>query len=73
MEGMIRRVHYDLYYVDNRSLLLDVRTMGRTLGVLVKRPRDLRPLLEGSGGHEANGSDGNVVAPGSTTVKGVTP
>lgn len=38
-DGVVRRVHYDLFYVDNRSLLLDVRTLGRTLGVLARRPR----------------------------------
>ena len=47
-EGMIRRVHYDLFYVDNRSLLLDVRTLGRTLGVLIRGPR--RPGAAGAGG-----------------------
>jgi FlaA1/EpsC-like NDP-sugar epimerase/lipopolysaccharide/colanic/teichoic acid biosynthesis glycosyltransferase len=36
-DGVVRRVHYDLFYIDNRSLLLDVRTLGRTLGVLVRR------------------------------------
>jgi FlaA1/EpsC-like NDP-sugar epimerase/protein involved in polysaccharide export with SLBB domain/lipopolysaccharide/colanic/teichoic acid biosynthesis glycosyltransferase len=39
VEGLVRRVHYDLYYVDNRSLLLDVRTLGRTFGVILRRPR----------------------------------
>ncbi|MBI1796802.1 MAG: polysaccharide biosynthesis protein [Candidatus Eisenbacteria bacterium] len=38
-DGVVRRVHYDLFYIDNRSLLLDVRTLGRTLGVLARRPR----------------------------------
>jgi lipopolysaccharide/colanic/teichoic acid biosynthesis glycosyltransferase len=38
-DGIVRRVHYDLFYIDNRSLLLDVRTLGRTLGVLARRPR----------------------------------
>src|SRR5262249_13706173 len=38
-EGMIRRVHYDLFYVDNRSVILDLRTMGRTLGVLLRGRR----------------------------------
>jgi lipopolysaccharide/colanic/teichoic acid biosynthesis glycosyltransferase len=38
-DGVVRRVHYDLFYIDNRSLLLDVRTLGRTLGVLSRRPR----------------------------------
>jgi FlaA1/EpsC-like NDP-sugar epimerase/lipopolysaccharide/colanic/teichoic acid biosynthesis glycosyltransferase len=38
-EGVVRRVHYDLFYIDNRSLLLDVRTLGRTLAVLARHPR----------------------------------
>jgi FlaA1/EpsC-like NDP-sugar epimerase/lipopolysaccharide/colanic/teichoic acid biosynthesis glycosyltransferase len=38
-DGVVRRVHYDLFYIDNRSLLLDVRTLGRTLAVLARRPR----------------------------------
>jgi lipopolysaccharide/colanic/teichoic acid biosynthesis glycosyltransferase len=42
IDGVVRRVHYDLYYIDNRSLLLDVRTLGRTLGVVLRRPRPIR-------------------------------
>ncbi len=38
-DGVVRRVHYDLFYIDNRSLVLDVRTLGRTLGVVARRPR----------------------------------
>jgi hypothetical protein len=38
-DGAVRRVHYDLFYLDHRSLLLDVRTLGRTLGVIARRPR----------------------------------
>jgi len=41
-EGVVRRVHYDLFYVDRRSVLLDLRTMARTLSVVVRRPRPLR-------------------------------
>jgi lipopolysaccharide/colanic/teichoic acid biosynthesis glycosyltransferase len=46
-DGAVRRAHYDLYYVDNRSWLLDVRTLGRSFGVLLKRPRSgvTRPAL----------------------------
>jgi lipopolysaccharide/colanic/teichoic acid biosynthesis glycosyltransferase len=40
-DGVVRRVHYDLFYIDNRSLLLDVRTLGRTVGVLTRRPRGI--------------------------------
>src|SRR6185436_11005071 len=36
-DGVVRRVHYDLYYVDNRSWLLDVRTVGRSFGVVLRR------------------------------------
>jgi len=43
---VVRRVHYDLYYIDNRSLLLDVRTLGRTFGVVVNRPRRGLPERE---------------------------
>jgi len=45
-DGVVRRVHYDLYYIDNRSLLLDVRTLGRTFGVVVNRPRRGLPERE---------------------------
>jgi FlaA1/EpsC-like NDP-sugar epimerase/lipopolysaccharide/colanic/teichoic acid biosynthesis glycosyltransferase len=31
--SLVRRAHYDLYYVDNASWLLDLRTMGRTLAL----------------------------------------
>lgn len=41
-EGVVRRVHYDLFYVDRRSFLLDLRTLARTLSVVVRRPRGLR-------------------------------
>jgi FlaA1/EpsC-like NDP-sugar epimerase/lipopolysaccharide/colanic/teichoic acid biosynthesis glycosyltransferase len=43
VDGVIRRVHYDLYYIDNRSLLLDIRTLGRTVGVVLRRPRGMAP------------------------------
>ncbi len=43
-EGVVRRVHYDLFYVERRSLLLDLRTMARTLSVVIRRPRGLRPM-----------------------------
>lgn len=38
-EGVVRRVHYDLFYVTHRSWLLDLRTIVRTLSVLLTRPR----------------------------------
>ena len=40
-EGIVRRVHYDLFYVDHRSLLLDLRTLARTIGFVMRRPRAL--------------------------------
>ncbi len=39
-DGVVRRVHYDLFYVSHRSWLLDVRTLVKTFGVLLKRPRN---------------------------------
>ncbi|MFN8588927.1 MAG: polysaccharide biosynthesis protein [Candidatus Eisenbacteria bacterium] len=39
-DGVVRRVHYDLFYVTHRSWLLDVRTLVRTAGVLLRRPRN---------------------------------
>ncbi len=42
-DGVVRRVHYDLFYVDHRSLLLDTRTLLRTLAVVVRRPRPTPP------------------------------
>jgi len=70
-EGMVRRVHYDLYYVDNRSWLLDVRTLGRTFGVVLRRQRAGRPgpepLRPGFGFKENPRADG-----GQSAVKGVT-
>jgi FlaA1/EpsC-like NDP-sugar epimerase/lipopolysaccharide/colanic/teichoic acid biosynthesis glycosyltransferase len=38
-EGVIRRVKYDLYYIDHRSLLLDLRTLLRTVRVVATRTR----------------------------------
>jgi len=37
-DGVVRRVHYDLFYVDHRSLVLDLRTLARTLGVVLRHP-----------------------------------
>jgi lipopolysaccharide/colanic/teichoic acid biosynthesis glycosyltransferase len=39
VDGVVRRVHYDLFYVDHRSLVLDLRTLVRTLGVVLRHPR----------------------------------
>ncbi len=38
-DGVVRRVQYDLYYIDHRSLLLDLRTLLRTFRVVLLRPR----------------------------------
>ena len=38
-DGVVRRVHYDLFYVDHRSFVLDMRTLMRTAGVIARRPR----------------------------------
>jgi len=37
-DGVVRRVHYDLFYVDHRSLVLDLRTLARTVGVVFRYP-----------------------------------
>ena len=39
LEGMVRRAHYDLFYVEHRTWLLDLRTIGDTLAVLARRPK----------------------------------
>jgi FlaA1/EpsC-like NDP-sugar epimerase/lipopolysaccharide/colanic/teichoic acid biosynthesis glycosyltransferase len=41
-EGVVRRVHYDLFYVEHRSFVLDLRTLLRTAAVIVRRPRRLQ-------------------------------
>jgi FlaA1/EpsC-like NDP-sugar epimerase/lipopolysaccharide/colanic/teichoic acid biosynthesis glycosyltransferase len=38
-EGIVRRTHYDLFYIDHRSLLLDLRTLWRTADVVLRHPR----------------------------------
>jgi FlaA1/EpsC-like NDP-sugar epimerase/lipopolysaccharide/colanic/teichoic acid biosynthesis glycosyltransferase len=42
-DGVVRRVHYDLFYVDHRSFVLDLRTILRTLSFVVRRPRVTPP------------------------------
>ena len=39
LESEKRRAQYDLYYVEHRSALLDLRTLIRTLSVLLGPPR----------------------------------
>jgi lipopolysaccharide/colanic/teichoic acid biosynthesis glycosyltransferase len=41
LEGVQRRVDYDLHYIENQSLLLDLRTLARTIAVVLWRPRAL--------------------------------
>jgi lipopolysaccharide/colanic/teichoic acid biosynthesis glycosyltransferase len=38
-EGIVRRTHYDLFYVDHRTTLLDFRTLWRTASVILRHPR----------------------------------
>jgi lipopolysaccharide/colanic/teichoic acid biosynthesis glycosyltransferase len=45
-DGVVRRVHYDLFYVDHRSIVLDARTLLRTLAVIARRPRPTLPGQE---------------------------
>jgi|GEM_PF-63962 len=66
LEGVRRRVLYDLHYVDHRSLLLDVRTLLRTLGVVLRRPR-----VGGAAVHPH--PNGAPAAEAPSPVKGVTP
>jgi lipopolysaccharide/colanic/teichoic acid biosynthesis glycosyltransferase len=57
--GIERRIQYDLHYVDHRSLLLDLRTLLRTVVVILNAPR------------RATRVEPRTV-PGSSAVKGVT-
>jgi FlaA1/EpsC-like NDP-sugar epimerase/lipopolysaccharide/colanic/teichoic acid biosynthesis glycosyltransferase len=71
VDGVVRRAHYDLYYVDNRSWLLDVRTLGRSFGVVMRRPRNGHPRLNPPPESAARGPKTLTDAPPSA-VKGVT-
>lgn len=44
-DGVVRRVHYDLFYVEHRSLVLDFRTLFRTFAVVLRRPRPAQAHL----------------------------
>ena len=46
-DGVARRVQYDLYYIDHRTLLLDLRTLLRTVRVVWQNPRRLSPAPQG--------------------------
>ena len=50
VDGVVRRVHYDLFYLDHRSLVLDLRTLGRTLHVIARRPRRSVPAASPAAG-----------------------
>jgi len=39
LKGVARRVQYDLHYIDHRSPLLDVRTVVRTVALVLRHPR----------------------------------
>jgi lipopolysaccharide/colanic/teichoic acid biosynthesis glycosyltransferase len=76
------RIQYDLYYVDHRSLLLDIRMLFRTANVVLGRQRGVatrrRDAAGAAGGRpgrpawpEAPGTDA-IAASDPTAVKGVT-
>ena len=46
LEEVKRRTQYDLYYVEHRSPLLDLRTLFRTLSVLTGAPRSVAVVIE---------------------------
>jgi lipopolysaccharide/colanic/teichoic acid biosynthesis glycosyltransferase len=71
VDGVVRRAHYDLYYVDNRSWLLDVRTLGRSFGVVLRRPRNGHPRLNPPPETVALGPK-SLTDPPPSAVKGVT-
>jgi lipopolysaccharide/colanic/teichoic acid biosynthesis glycosyltransferase len=64
LDGVRRRVMYDLHYIEHRSLLLDLRTLVRTVGVVVRRPRTSVPAPKPVAGAP--------VAEAPSAVKGVT-
>jgi lipopolysaccharide/colanic/teichoic acid biosynthesis glycosyltransferase len=49
-DGVVRRVHYDLFYVDHRSFVLDMRTLLRSAGVILGSPRSAPPVAEPAAG-----------------------
>jgi lipopolysaccharide/colanic/teichoic acid biosynthesis glycosyltransferase len=36
VEGMIERLHYDLYYLENRSLMFDLKIILHTIGIVLR-------------------------------------
>ncbi|NOT34595.1 MAG: polysaccharide biosynthesis protein [Candidatus Eisenbacteria bacterium] len=74
VEGAVRRVHYDLYYLDNRSLLLDLRTLWRTAEIVLRRPRSSGPeavALEGPADPHGNDTAPVRAAESGSIAKGV--
>jgi FlaA1/EpsC-like NDP-sugar epimerase/lipopolysaccharide/colanic/teichoic acid biosynthesis glycosyltransferase len=78
-ESIARRVQYDLFYVDHRSLLLDLRTLSRT-AALVLRPSLLSKQRNGDGagygrpyalGLIGSAPPGAVAAGSTSTVKSI--
>ncbi|MFI5369984.1 MAG: polysaccharide biosynthesis protein [Candidatus Eisenbacteria bacterium] len=60
-EGVVRRTHYDLFYIDHRTLLLDLRTLWRTAGVILRHPRraarNPEPAVHAADGTPRGGRD----------------
>jgi FlaA1/EpsC-like NDP-sugar epimerase/lipopolysaccharide/colanic/teichoic acid biosynthesis glycosyltransferase len=64
--SVARRLEYDLFYVDHRSLLLDVRTLSRTAALVI------RPSSRNGTAHAVDGSVGvKRATAASGSVKGV--
>ncbi len=78
-EGMACRIQYDLYYIDHRSLLLDIRTLFRTARLVFGRsagtPARLRAAATAAEGRPARPETvgaAAIAASGPGAVKGVT-
>jgi FlaA1/EpsC-like NDP-sugar epimerase len=84
-EAVARRAQYDLYYVEHHSLLLDIRTLFRTLTVIIRPAEARRESAEGKAsagpGRRGEYTDSVLSAPARTSrhpaggppvVKGVT-
>jgi len=65
----VRRVHYDLFYVDHRSFLLDLRTMVRSVGIVLRRPREIGPARAATASPRVDARPAPARGP---VVKGVT-
>jgi lipopolysaccharide/colanic/teichoic acid biosynthesis glycosyltransferase len=72
--SLARRVQYDLYYVDHRSLLLDIRTLFRTFGVVLSAPRPAQRLSTSeTDPHHASAESGGTSAASEDGATGVVP